>query len=212
MTDKRYAATVLLAALPLPGAAQQIDEAAAARWQKVEIVHFEAEGVVAQKHVQIPPGDYDLYADITDRIHLSFDWNRETKTLVGKPVFTNFPSTVSNVVGMGAPCPTGELKGSYDHFEVLDVRQPAPEEAIELVGQRVHPDTLVAEACGPGVFRKGATEKTQSEALYPPDPEMFSYASMLPPDNPIKISADGKSLVMQAEPGQFQGTFTPSPK
>ena len=35
--------------------AQSFDVAAEANWSKVEVVHFEAVGEIADKHVQIPP-------------------------------------------------------------------------------------------------------------------------------------------------------------
>jgi len=47
-----------------PAVGQPFDAAAEAKWSKVEIVHFEVVGEIADKHVQIPPVDADLYADV----------------------------------------------------------------------------------------------------------------------------------------------------
>ena len=107
------AAPAALAASLLAWAAlaQSFDAAAEAKWSKVEIVHFEVVGEIADKHVQIPPVDADLYADVTDRVTLSFDWNRKKNSFVGTPELKNHPGTASNLFGMEKGCPTGKLNG-----------------------------------------------------------------------------------------------------
>ena len=195
-----------------PVLAQNYDAAAAAKWDKVGIVHYEAIGVITGKHVHIPPGDVDLYADVTDSVHLSFDWNRKTKTFVGKPKFANLPGTVTNVVSIGGGCPTGEIKGLYEHYDIVEIIQPAAGEVIELTGQRVHPDTIVAEACHGKAFHKGGTEKLESEYIDPPEPGTLAFGAMLPPDSPMKVSKDGKSITMDGGSGHFFWTYTPTAK
>ncbi len=54
--------------LAQPAFAQSFDVAAEAKWSKVEVVHFEVVGEIADKHVQIPPVDADLYVDVADRV------------------------------------------------------------------------------------------------------------------------------------------------
>src|SRR3954471_22600113 len=83
-----------------PAFAQNFDAAAEAKWSKVEIVHFEVVGEIADKHVQIPPVDADLYADVRDRVTLSFDWNRKKNIFVGIPKFQNHRGTATNLSGM----------------------------------------------------------------------------------------------------------------
>jgi hypothetical protein len=214
MTLARHVLTALLVALPLAGhaSAQQYDAALAAKWEKIEVVHYEAIGVITGKHVHIPPGDVDLYADVTDRVHLSFDWNRKTKTFVGKPKFANLPGTVANIMGIGGGCPVGEIKGSYEHYDIVEIVQPAPEEVVELKGIRVHPDTIVAEACHGKAFHKGGTEKLESEYIDPPEPGTLAFGAMLPPDSPLKVSKDGKSIIMDGGDGHFFWTYTPTAK
>src|SRR3954464_9256894 len=106
--------------------AQNFDAAAEERWAKVEIVHFEVVGEIADKHVQIPPVDADLYADVTDRVTLSFDWNRKKNIFVGLPKFQNHPGTATNLSGLERGCPTGKLNGSYEHFDIIEIKQSAP--------------------------------------------------------------------------------------
>ena len=206
------AASAALAALAAgPALSQPYDAAAAAKWEKVEIVHFEVVGEIADKHVQIPPVDADLYADVSDRVRLSFDWNRKKNIFVGGPKFFNEPGKVANVVGMGGKCPTGKLEGPYEHFDIVELKQSAPGEVVEVVGKRVHPDTQVAEACGSLRLYKGAVTP-RTEYISPPDPQMLAMGKMLPPDSPIKVSPDGKSIIMTALNNNFIWTYTPTAK
>jgi hypothetical protein len=207
------APAVLVAGLAAwPALAQQFDAAAEAKWSKVEIVHFEVVGEIADKHVQIPPVDADLYADVSDRVTLSFDWNRKKNVFVGAPKFQNQPGKATNLVGMEKKCPTGKLNGPYEHFDIVEIKQSAPGEAVALVGKRVHPDTMVAESCGSGLrpYKGGLTPETVY--IGPPDPQMFAMAKMLPPDSPIKVSADGKSIIMTALNNNWIWTYTPTAK
>lgn len=193
-------------------AASKYDAAAADRWDKVRVVHYEADGVITAKQFQIPPGDYDLYADVVDRVHLSFDWDRKTKTLVGALTFKNLPGTVANITGLEKRCPSGQIKGPYEHFDIVETKVPASGEVIELVGQRVRPDTLVAESCGGLQFHRGKTEKVLSEYVAPPDGAMFAYAGMLPPGGPFTLMKDGKTIVMPGDGHHLAWTFTLTPK
>ena len=205
------------ALLATVASAQMPDMAAAARWEKVKIVHYEVVGEIALKGHQIPAADADLYADVTDRVRLSFDWDKEKGVIVGKPTITNEAGTATNVVGVDkhAPgkkhCPTGKINGTYEHFDVVEVRQAKPRDALELVGRRVHPDTEVSEACS-GKLKpyKGATKEVK-EFIAPPDPQMLAMASMMK-QPPIQVSADGKSIVMTAQNSKWVWTFTPTAK
>jgi hypothetical protein len=195
-----------------PALAQPFDAAAAAKWEKAVIVHFEVVGEIADKHVQIPPVDADLYADVSDRVTLSFDWNREKNVFVGAPKFRNGPGTATNLVGMEKKCPTGKLNGPYEHFDIVSIKQSAPGEAPELVGQRIHPETMVAEACGTHLRTYKGAVSPRSEYIAPPDPQMLALRGMLPADSPIKVSPDGKSIVMTAQNNNWIWTYTPSVK
>ena len=201
--------------LALPSQAQMPDMAAAARWEKVKIVHYEVVGEIALKGQQIPAADADLYADVTDRVRLSFDWDKGKGVIVGKPTIANEAGTASNLAGVGKGekggkrCPTGRINGSYEHFDVVEVRQAQPGMALELVGRRIHPETQVAEACGNNLKTyKGATREVK-EHIMPPDPMMLAFAKMA--DTPsIRVSGDGHSIVMSATNSKWVWTFTPT--
>ena len=193
-----------------PAAAQ--DMAAMQKWAKAEIVHYEVVGELTQKHVQIPPTDADLYADVVERVTLSFDWNKKKGVIVGTPTIRNEAARVSNLMGMEKKCPTGKLNGPYEHFDVVEIRQAKPGEALELVGKRIHPDTMVADSCSSKLrLFKGATVAAK-EYIYPPDPQALAMASMLPKDGNITVTPDGKSIVTKALNNNWVWTYTPSAK
>ena len=198
--------------------AQMPDMAAAARWEKVKIVHYEVVGEIALKGHQIPAADADLYADVTDRVRLSFDWDKEKGVIVGKPTITNETGTATNIQGVDKlskgkkQCPTGKINGTYEHFDVVEIRQPqGPRTALELVGKRIHPETQVAEACSSNLKTyKGATKEAK-EHIAPPDPMMLAMAKVANVPT-IKVSPDGKSVIMSALNDKWVWTFTPTAK
>jgi len=175
-------------------------------------------GEITLKGHQIPAADADLYADITDRVRLSFVWDKEKGVIVGKPTITNETGTAANVQGVDKlskgkkQCPTGKINGTYEHFDVVEIRQPqGARTALELVGKRIHPETQVAEACGNKLKTyKGATKEAK-EHIMPPDPMMLALAKMSNTPT-IKVSPDGKSIVMGALNDKWVWTFTPTPK
>jgi hypothetical protein len=212
MKIRLIAALAAAATASAPGAAPAQDMAAMQKWDKVQIIHYEVVGEFRQKHVQIPPIDADLYADVVERVKLSFDWNRKKNVMVGQPTIRNEPATVSNLVGLDKKCPSGKLNGAYEHFDVDAIRQARPGEALELVGRRVHPDTLVAESCSAKLrLFKGAV-KPAKEYIGPPGPEILIMASMVPPGGPFSVTPDGKSIVMKAQNNNWVWTYTPTPK
>jgi hypothetical protein len=195
-----------------PAAAQGIDMAAMEKWAKVQIVHYEAVGEFRQKQVQIPAVDADLYADVVERVHLSFDWDQKKKVIAGTPKIRNEAAVVSNIVGIDKKCPYGKLNGAYEHFEVDEIKQARPGEALELVGRRVHPDTMVSESCSSKLrLFKGAV-KPAKEYIAPAGPEMLAMAKMMPAGGPFTVTPDGKSIVMKAQNSNWVWTFTPTAK
>ena len=198
--------------------AQMPDMAVMQRWEKVKIVHYEVVGEITLKGHQIPAADADLYADVTDRVRLSFDWDKEKGVIVGKPTITNETGSATNVQGEDKlskgkkQCPTGKNKRTYEHCDVVEIRQPqGPRTALELVGKRIHPQTQVAEACSNNLKTyKGATKEVK-EHIAPPDPMMLAMAKLANVST-IKVSPDGKSIVMGSLNDKWVWTFTPTAK
>ena len=200
-----------LLSLSTTASAQMPNMALMQKWQNVNIVHYEVVGDVNDKHVQIPPVDADLYGDVVDRVTVSFDWDKNRGVLVGPAVFQNQAAKVTNLEGIGKGCPAGSLSGPYEHFDVVQVKAGPNDGTLELVGKRVHPDTMVTQACGskPTPF-KGAV-KPMSEIIAAIDPMMLALGSAASTKT-IKITPDGKSIVMTALNNNWTWTITPTPK
>ena len=193
-----------------PANAQDI--AALQKLAKVEIIHYQVVGELSQKHVQIPPTDADLYADVFERLTLSFDWDKKKGVIVGTPTIQNDAAKVSNLMGMDKKCPPGKLNGQYEHFDVVEIRQSKPKEALELIGKRIHPDTMVADSCSSKLrLFKGATVAAK-EYIGLPDLQALAMVSMLPQGGNIALTPDGKSIVMKALNDNWVWTYTPTAK
>ncbi len=208
----RAIATPVAAAIAViaPAAAQSIDDAVLKRWNGVTAIRYEVTGTVTDKHVQIPPTDADLYADVAEKVTLYFLWDAKKKTFIGEPKFKNHPATTSNLEGLEKGCPTGSINGAYEHFDIVSMK-PNGQGAIELIGERRHPETLVAESCGAGTRKYAGAVKPVSQSIAPPEPFMLAYRSLMPKDGPIKFSADGLSIIMTAQNNNWIWTYTPTP-
>lgn len=205
---------VFLAAVGMmgPATAQNFDLQAMEKWGKAKIIHYEAVGEFTQSRVQIPPVDADLYGTVTERILLSFDWDKGKKAVVGTPVIKNEPGKVFDITGMDAKCPTGKINGTYEHFDVLQIKPSSSKGALELVGQRIHPDTMVAESCGKGLRPYKGAVRPVSQHIAPPDPQILAMSAMIQPGSPVTVSKDGKSIIMKSTNSNWVWTFTPSVK
>jgi hypothetical protein len=187
------------------------------KWSKVNLIRYEVRGEITLKGFQIPPTDADLYADVTDSVRLSFDWDKKKGVIVGTPVITNEPARVSNLAGVdkGEPgkkrCPTGNINGAFEYFDVTTVRQEKPGPALELVGKRIHPETQVAEACGNKLRTYKGAVKEAKEYVVVPDPMILAYGGAQGVKT-IQVTPDGKSIVMSALNNKWVWTFTPTAK
>lgn len=199
-----FAAAIILT-LSADALAQLPNMALAEKWSKVTVVHYDVVGEISDKHVQIPPTDADLYGDVVDRVTLSFDWNREKGVPVGPITFQNVPAKVTNLVAIEKGCPVGSLSGPYEHFEIVQVK--AGQGGMELVGKRIHPDTMVTEACGskPRPYKGAVVPMSQQIMVL--DPVMLAFPQTV---KTIKVTPDGKSIVVSALNNNWVWTFTPT--
>lgn len=208
---KLAAAATIAALFVSPAGAQMYDDAALKKWSAATIIHYEAAGVFSDKHVQLPADDADLYGDVVEKVTLSFDWDKNSRKIVGTPKITNHPAVVSNFVAIEKGCPVGKLNGAYEHFDVVSMAADGSG-SIELKGKRIHPETLVTQACGSSMTKFPGAVTEQSTHIGPPDPVMLAYRSMMPKDGSLSFTADGKSMIMKALNNNWVWTFTPSVK
>lgn len=191
-------------------AAQMYDDAALKKWSAAKVIHYEAVGVLSDKHVQLPADDADLYGDVVEKVTLSFYWDKNRKAIVGDPKITNHQAVVTNLVAIEKGCPVGKLNGDYEHFDVVEMTANGAG-AIELKGKRTHPEAMVTQACGSSMTRFAGGVEDVSTFIAPPDPVMLAYRAMMK-DGPIKFSADGLSMIMSALNNNWVWTYTPSAK
>lgn len=192
-------------------AAQIYDNDALKKWSSANVIYYEAVGVLSDKHVRLPAADADLYGDVVEKVTLTFYWDKSKRDFVGDAKIVNHPAVVSNMVAIEKGCPVGKLGGIYEHFDV-DALKADGSGSIELKGKRIHPETMVTQACGSSMTRFAPGVEDVSTFIAPPDPVMLAYRSMMPKDGPIRFSDDGLSMIMTALNNNWVWTFTPSAK
>jgi hypothetical protein len=209
---KRFAPPAAFVVLFSASAAAQVyDDAALKKWSSVTAVHYEAVGVLSDKHVRLPADDADLYGDVVERVTLSFDWDKSARKIVGAPKIVNHPAAVSNLVAIEKGCPVGKLNGAYEHFDVVAMEADGGG-SIELKGRRIHPETLVTQACGSSMTKFAGGVEEVTTHIGPPDPVMLAYRAMMPADGPVTFTPDGRSMVMKVLNNNWVWTFTPGVK
>lgn len=127
-----------------PHAQGQEQVEAMLKWGMAEVVHYD---VVAEYSGQTMIPAFRDWVAVKDRFEISFDWSPTKLTLVGKPAFKNFPSTVPPRAFPGACQQPPPLSGGYEHFDIVDmklesiggleltVKRTFPAGAIPVVGE-----------------------------------------------------------------------------
>lgn len=122
---KRSAGWVLAAVLALVCAAPYTgaqDVQLMLKWGQAQDIHYDVVGEYSGE-VMIMHGHYVGHnAPVTDRFELGFDWNPVESTLIGKPIFKNFPSTLPANTFANSCMQPPPLTGTYEHFDILDAK------------------------------------------------------------------------------------------
>ncbi len=197
--------------------AQNIDEMA--RWTSAEVVHYD---VIAEYTgstavlVAIKGAPVTSYpTQVKDRYEIGFDWSPTEMTMVGKPVFKNFPSTLP----VGTParssfnaqaCPQPRMTGSYDHVEVIGAKTGMlGSNSLELTVKRTYPAGAIPYATEvPGCSNWAealATIDTVTEGLFVPPGMYLAMPAAAAPG--MTIGKDGKTINLQDKRG-WSFTYT----
>ncbi|MCX6554850.1 MAG: hypothetical protein NTZ12_07540 [Candidatus Aminicenantes bacterium] len=192
---------------PIPAQDQQIDMEAMMRWSSADIVRYHIVGVYQAQTNVIGGSNAIGYADVTDRVVIDLKWKLSESKLAGTPTFLNEKSAVKNLRDYEPKCRPPVLKGEYEHWELLGIKDGLGG-ALELQVQTTYPAAEVAQFCtGKNKSVPGSVKK-QPEELVVPSPVMFGMP--LPDSDNLRISKDKKSLIHKE--GGWTWTFTPTPE
>lgn len=189
-----------------PVLAQQMDMEAMMRWGSADLIRYHIVGEYqGQPNITSNPGVGSGRADVTDRIVIDLKWKLSESKLVGAPSFENTKSALKNPRDMEPSCLPPVLKGEYEHYELLGIKDGLGG-ALELQVQTTYPVVEVAQSCTANRKPVPAGRKVRPEELVVPSPVMLGMP--LPDSDNLRISPDKKSLIHKK--AGWTWTFTPS--
>ena len=197
----------LLCALGLLGASaarsQQMDMDAMMKWGAADLIRYHIVGVYQGKpHIA---SDGAGRADVSDRVVIDFTWKLSEMKLVGAATFQNTKSTVTNPVDYEPKCLPPVLKGEYEHYELLSIKEGLSG-SLEFQVQTKYPVVEVAQFCT--ASRKAVPAKTDTRAEEFVVISPVTFGMPLPDSDDLRISKDKKSLI--AKKDGWTWTYTPS--
>lgn len=178
----------------------------ARKWTDAKAVHYAIVGVYSGRaQISGEPGKGVGYADVTDRVVISLDWNLPEARLVGTPSIQNAKSNLKNLRNPEPGCSPPILNGEYEHYELLGVKNGLGG-ALALQVQTNQPEIQVAQACRGSRKTLAAARPVRQDDMALPSPLLLDKKpSEL---GAWKLSADKKSLSSQKD--GWTWTFTPS--
>ncbi|MBU6481955.1 MAG: hypothetical protein KGS09_15570 [Nitrospirae bacterium] len=189
-----------------PALAQQMDMEAMSRWGSVDVVRYHIVGEYqGQPNITSNPGVGSGRADVTDRVVIDLKWKLSESKLVGTPNVDNAKSVLKNPRDMEPSCLPPVLKGEYEHYELLGIKDGLGG-ALELQVQTTYPVVQVAQSCTASRKPVPAGRNVRPEELVVPSPVMLGMP--LPDSDNLRISPDKKSLIHKK--AGWTWTFTPS--
>lgn len=178
------------------------------RWSegKDGLVHYHIVGVYKGAPNVIGGSDWIGRADVTDRIEIDLAWRLDEAMLVGTPRFKNFKSVVANVRNGEPKCKAPVLKGEFEYFELMGIKQGLSG-TLEMQAQTKYPPASVTQFCTGASAAVPASVRQEPEQLVVISPVAFGMAGR---DPGVRVSADKKSLITSN--AGWTWTYTPSVK
>jgi len=192
-----------LIAAAIPALAQQIDMEAMRKWGAADVVRYHVVGVYQGKTYIASDGSGQ--ADVTDRVVLDFTWKLSEMKLVGQATIQNTKTTVTNVSDRELSCLAPVLKGEYEHYDVVGIKEGLAG-MLELQVETRYPVVEVVQFCTGSRKAVPAKTKTRPEEFGVVSP--VAFAMPLPDSDSLRVSADKKSLV--GKKAGWTWTYTPS--
>lgn len=190
----------------VPAQAQKMDMEVMMRWTSAEVLSYHIVGMYEGRADVVGAGGIG-YADVTDRVEIDLLWNLADSKLVGTPTFKNTKSTVKNLRDFEPTCLPPVLKGEYDHYEVLGIKEGLSGD-LELQVQTTYPAAEVVQFCTGRRKAVPASRDTRPEEFGVLSPVLFGMGQ--PDSDNLRISPDKKSLITKKD--GWTWTFTPTIK
>jgi hypothetical protein len=189
------------------GASKQAN--ASRKWTEAKggVIHYHIEGVFQGQVNVVGGGNWIGYADVTDRVHIELDWKLGESKISGTPQIHNFKSNARNLRNPEPKCLPPILKGDYEHFELLGIKNGLSG-ALELQVRTAYPLAEVAQNCTGSRVKVPASNWTRPEELVVASPVLLD--SKVPDSDNLRVSKDRKSLIHKK--AGWTWTFTPSVK
>ena len=197
------ASTLLCTFHMMPVRAQEMDMEAMMRLTSADVVRYHIVGVY-QSQTYIASDGSGL-ADITDHVVIDLTWKLSESKLVGAPTIQNTKTTFAKLRDREPSCLPPVLKGEYEHFELLGVKD-GQAGALELQVKTTYPLVEIAQSCTASRKPVPAKVKTRPEELVVPSPVMLGMP--ISGSNDLSISGDKKSLIVKK--AGWTWTFTPT--
>jgi len=184
---------------------QQMDMEAMMRWSSAKIVSYHIVGVYQAQTDVIGDTNWIGYADVTDRVVIDLKWNLPESKLAGTPTFQNSKSEAKNLRNWEAKCLPPVLKGEYEHYELLAIKDGMAG-ALEIQVRTTYPAAEVVQFCTGKRKAVPGHIDTRPEEFGVISPVVFGMP--LPDSDDLRISKDKKSLIVKKK--GWTWTFTPT--
>jgi hypothetical protein len=182
---------------------QQMDMEAMMKWGAADVIRYHVVGVY--QGTPIIAGDGSGIADVSDRVVMDFTWKLSEMKLIGKPTFQNFKNTVTRPRDRDGKCMPPVLKGDYEHYEVLGIKEGLSG-TLDIQVQTTYPVVDVPQFCTGKPRAVPAKNDVRDEQFVVVSPVTFGMP--LPDSDALRISSDKKSLV--AKKNGWTWTYTPA--
>jgi hypothetical protein len=198
------AVVALLGATSLLSPLHAQDMDAMMKWGSADVIKYHIVGVYSAKTDVVAGSDIG-YADVTDRVVIDLTWKQSEAKLVGTPTVVNEKSAVKNLANYEPKCAPPTLKGEYEHFTALSIKDGLAG-SLEVQVQQIYPAANVIQFCTGAPKPVAGKTETRPEEFTVVSPMIFAMPATGSKD--VTISADKKSIVVKK--GGWTWTYTPS--
>jgi hypothetical protein len=201
--NKSLVRVALLSAISASAGAQQMDFAAMQKWGAAQVVKYQIVGVY--QDATFIASDGAGQADIGDRVTISLMWKMSEQAIVGTPVIQNFKSTTQNVRDREPKCLAPVMKGEYEHYELLSVKNGLAG-VLEFMVSTKYPVVEAMYMCTAGRKPVPAEVKTRPEEFSLPSPTLFG----MPIPNTPEFSINAAKTQFIVKKHGWTWTITPT--